>query len=271
MTFAELLAIASGEKCEGEFRCVFCGAQASREYQLPSSFTTRDTLAVPNGKHICNGCILSTQESGEATYHTGEVYQYTKAFRRMCSWVVTRKQAIAATKGHIEYLRGVCLNPPEPPFGISIAVSGQKHVIYRGVVCHSQHDISLTLEGETISYKPSDLQKRLELCGKLAASTGKPALSETPSASFWIRVCDRFANGEELCTEWEQVMNEPLSRLAVFLCPKKEDCESAYPSDRPAPIPVAGRGVDRPDKKANRGSRNSKRQKPGCGSLFGDV
>lgn len=100
------------------------------------------------------GSLLALEESGLATYHTGEQYHFRVAFRRMCSWVITKTEAIAATKGHIDYLRGVCLSPPEPPYTISIAVSGQKHVLYRAAVCYSRDVITVTLEGEAITYTP---------------------------------------------------------------------------------------------------------------------
>lgn len=269
-SFPELFAVANGAKCDGPFPCVYCGAPASQEYELSKSFTTRDTLARPGSKHACAGCLLCLEESGTAVYHTGERYEFRVSFRRMCSWVVTREKTVAATKGHIEYLRGVCLDPPDPPFGISIAVSGQKHVLYRGVVSHSREFVSLTLEGERVDYRPDQLRERLLLCGKLVAATGKPALVEPLSQGFWNRVADRFSSGESLCELWSHVREEPLSRLSAFLCPNKEICERLYPGDRHGGIPPAGGEADRPEPQDG-GGRGRRHEGTRQATLFGDV
>lgn len=270
MTGPELLALANGFHCLGAERCVYCGAAASVLYALPDSFTTRDTLRCPGSKFICRGCRLATEEVGIAVYPTNERYHFTKAFRRMCSWVVTENSAYAATKGHIEYLRSACLHPPAPPYMISLAVSGQKHVLYRSVVNHDNINIVVTLEGEPIQYRPHELKDRLALCGRLVSATGKPALAETPKPSFWIRVCERFALGESWCSEWEQVRNEPLTRLAAFLCPAKEASEREYPSDRHDGVPSASGGPDRPAPKDG-GGRIAQRQGRSNPTLFGNV
>lgn len=270
MTGPELFAIANGTGCSGPHRCVYCGASASTPYRLADSFTTRDTLRCPGSQFVCAGCLLCLEEVGEARYPSGEIYSFTKAFRRMCSWVVSGPTIIAATKAHIEYLRDICLNPPAPPFLISLAVSGQKHVLYRSVVSHSRESITVTLEGEPVEYRPVDLSRRIALCGQLVSATGKPALVETPSPSFWFRVCERFARGESLCTEWERVRNEPLSRLAAFLSPAKEVAEREYPGDKHGGIPPAGRGVDRPQPKDG-GGGNREREGRSHPTLFGDV
>lgn len=212
MTATQLLAASRGIECTGPHRCVYCGAPASAPFAVPSSFTARDTLRCPGSQFACAGCLLALEEVGEAVYCTGERYQFTKAFRRMCSWVVTSANAVAATKGHIDYLRGVCLNPPEPPFAISLAVSGQRHILYRGVVCQSRDAASATLEGERIDYRPAELAAMLALAGRVCAATGKPALVESPGPSLWFRVCERYADGERIAAEWSNVWQSPLAR-----------------------------------------------------------
>ena len=232
MTLPELMAVSAGLKCEGPNRCCYCGAGARDPYTLPLSFTTRDTLTLPRSQFICVGCKICLEEAGVAGYPDGEIYRFTKAYRRMLSHVITTSKVTQATKGHIEFLRNTCLNPPAPPFAISIAVSGQKHVLYRGRVCHSRDNITMSLEGQLISYRREDLVKRLGLTSRLVAATGKPALAESVTSSFWFRVCEKYVEGESLCEEWQYVREEPLSQLASFLTPKKEDCERVYPSNR---------------------------------------
>src|SRR6185437_9190387 len=270
MTGPQLLALANGIVCNGQHRCIFCGAPATRSHTLSESFTTRDTLKCPGSQFACDGCFLCLEEVGDAVYHTGETYRFTKAFRRMCSWVVTDKYATAATKGHLDYLRRICIDPPSPPFTISLAVSGQKHVMYRSVVNHDVGSITVTLEGEPVTYRCEELAARLTLCGRLVSATGKPALAESPKSSLWFRVCERFADGEAYCSEWERVRNEPLSRLAAFLSPAKEVAEREHPGDGHNGIPSEGSGPDRPEPKNRRGG-NRQHQRGGQASLFGSL
>lgn len=273
-----LLAVASGRPCSGPHRCVFCAAPASEPYTLPDSFTTRDTLRCPGSGYICSGCVLALEEVGTATYHDGERYEWTKAYRRMCSHVITAdpRRVVMATKAHGDYLRGVCLSPPDPPFAVSLAVSGQKHVLYRGVVCWSRSDAAVTLEGERVDYRPDELADRLALCGRLCAATGKPALDETPGVSLWIRVCERYgaAAGESMCEEWDRVRQEPISRLASFLTPRKDVCDHEYPGcpgDRHDGVPPPGGGSDRPEPQADRRGRSRERQGGSQATLPGFV
>lgn len=232
MRLPELLAKAHGKPCQGCARCCFCGANADQIFELPKSFTAKDLLANPTSRFLCNGCHLCLEERGEAVYPNGTKVTFTKAYRRMLSHVITESSVIQATKAHISFLRERCTNPPDPPFAISIAVSGQKHTLFRGVVCHSREIVTVGFEGELVTYRPSQLVARLSLTGKLVAATGKPALSETPSSSFWFRVCERYENGAGLCEEWIGEKDSPLSRLAAFLTPRKEDSEREYPSDQ---------------------------------------
>lgn len=233
MTACELLAIANGIKCEGEHKCVFCGAKAYREHALSETFTSHDTLVRPSSKHICEGCVIALQEAGTGTRPDGQEYTVNKSFRRMHTHIITEKQVVIATKEHIEFIRNTCLNPPEPPFVISIAISGQKHILYRGAVNRIREHVQVTLEGEKIEYHINNLKTRLELTSRLVAATGKPALASGMSVSMWFAVCDRYGrdNGGIYCKEWEKVQYEPLSRLAAFLTPKKEVCQIAYPNN----------------------------------------
>jgi hypothetical protein len=260
--------VARGARCDGPHRCTFCAARAAAPYALPDSFTTRDTLAVPGSPWVCAGCLLCLQESGEAVYHDGTRYPFTKAYRRMLSHVVTASAVVQATKAHTAYLRSVCLSPPGPPYAVSIAVSGQKHVLYRGVACRSADVATVTLEGERIDYRSADLAARLRLAGRVCAATGKPALVEPPGPSMAIRLVERYADGESDFAAWSGCWEHPLSRLAAFLCPPKEESQREHPGDRPDGIPPAGGGAGGPHPPADRSGRKPEPQGGGERTLF---
>lgn len=276
MRIGELFAVAHGLACAGPHPCLLCGSPSAESYTLPDTFTTRDTLARPGSPFRCEGCRLAMAEVGDAVYPTGEVYRFAKAYRRMCSWVVTTSGATAYTKAHLDDLRAVCLTPPVPPFAVSIAVSGQKQVLYRAVVCRDSASPTVTLEGERIDYRPAELVDRLDLVGRVCAATGKPALVEPPGPPVAFRLCERYAGGEGLYERWAMCWESPLSRLASFLTPNRENCQREYPSDWPIAsdrhggVPAAGGQTGRSDA-TNRSRRRGERQRGSNATLFGDV
>jgi hypothetical protein len=89
--------------------------------------------------------------------------------------------------------------------------------------------VVVTLEGEVIAYNPPQLAARIEVCKRIVAATGKPALKEPMSTQTQMRIIDHYDSGRELVA-WLAVEREPLSRLAVWLCPAKEECEREYPA-----------------------------------------
>lgn len=231
-TAPQLFAIARGIDVNvGPYRCFFCGGECNDS--LPSqvvvkdSFTSRDTVC--GGEYVCRGCVAAMDEDAEIQLADGEVRQSQKV--RGYSWVIS-KHAIACTKSHRAWLCGICLAPPAPPFVISISDSGQKHLLYRAVVCHSRDVITITLEGERVTYRPVELTSRMLLCRKLIAATGKPALAESVTPRFAMNVIGYHRN-ESLITTWLECREQSLSRLATWLSPAKESCLSEFPVTSP--------------------------------------
>jgi len=227
MKLPKLFASARGiEFFEGPQRCFYCGENCgemeSAETWVKATCTVRQFVAAPGSKFVCSGCAASMQEKATVNVF-GENEPRTNKKIRSFSWIVTKENATALTKAHIAELRRVCLDPPEPPFGIVLAVGGQKHLIYLGDVSDSRETVSLLLEDERITYRVEDLRDRLRLAVRIASATGKVALRERPG--FWLfRSCfDAFGDFAD-AESWLNVWAQPLSRLAAFLCPKKEDC-----------------------------------------------
>ena len=232
-----LFALAHGTICTGPHRCFYCGAPCAEEYPaaeyVKDSFTGRNSVPCPGSPWVCAGCVLCLREKADLTTHDGKARTGQKV--RGYSWVITGERATACTKADLQHLRYVCLNGPDTvgPWAVVLSDSGQKHLLYRGVVNQTvEYPRTVTLEGEPITYHRDDLLARLQLCGQMVAATGKPALAEEPTSRFGIAIMERYpGSGERLLLEWERVREQPLSRLAAWLSAPKVDCEKEYPAD----------------------------------------
>jgi hypothetical protein len=227
-----LFAIASGLGCTGPLRCFFCGAPCdgslSASEHVKDSFTGRNEVAAPQSPAVCVGCVLCLREACDVPMVDGATRPCTKAAMRSWSWLVTPTRAAAGSKGDIAFWRETCLVPPEPPFAVVLSDSGQKQLLYRGVVNHSRQYVAVTLETERVAYYPGDLRQRITLCEKVCAVTGKPALAAPVDFRIASAVIAAYPDGENLIEQWSRVREEPLSRLAAWLCGNKEYCQREH-------------------------------------------
>jgi hypothetical protein len=224
-----LLASAFGISDGGKHRCYYCGAKCSGEISaadwVKDSFTSRDTVF--GGGYVCVGCTIALNESADIAMIDGERRSGQKT--RCYSWVITPEKAFAATKAHRAELLRVCLDPPLPPYSIVISDSGQKHLLYRGVVCHTADACVATIEGDRVSYTRDELSARVVLAKKLIAASGKPALADPFTANTGMRIAAHHGD-DAIVNLWDVVREESLSRLALWLAPPKEECLNEYPA-----------------------------------------
>lgn len=247
-TVPELFAVARGIKPRrGARRCFYCLASCGDdnptvEY-LRDSFTGRDTVG--GGGFVCDGCVEAMRERTIVRFWTGETRENQKV--RSYSWVLCGEDAVAASKSHRAWLLGKCLEPPEPPYAICLSDSGQKHLLYRGLVGWTRDPASVTLEGERIVYAAADLRERLGLVTRLIAAVGKPGVEEGLRISSALRVMEYHGHDADV-RAWEGVSGQPLSRLALWLAPSKQEAGVEYPrssddrgtDDRTVPAETGG-------------------------------
>jgi hypothetical protein len=108
---------------------------------------------------------------------------------------------------------------------IVIAVSGQKHLIFRSPVNRQLETTIVQFELEQVVYRAGELRTRLSLVARLIAATGKPALAGEPSIGVPIKAAEYWRRGAEMAQDWKRIYGEPLSRLALYLSPGKEQCQ----------------------------------------------
>lgn len=212
---------------EGQHQCYYCGSPCDELYTtkdyVKDTFTNRDIVMRPGSSYVCGGCVASLNERATITLIDGEVREGQRV--RQYSWILTKDCATAATKRHISQLREIVICPPEPPFGIILSDSGQKHLMFRSRIAMSRESFPVMLEDEIIQVDPSLLSERIEFLKRLIAATGKPALEERYSTGFAIRLFELYGDrAEEMLEEFSAIKDEPLTRLALWLSPNKEDC-----------------------------------------------
>lgn len=228
MMFGELFAVARRyEYASGPHRCYFCGTRSDERFTaakaVKDSFTSRDTVC--GGDFVCGGCIAALDEQATIKLPDGTIRTGQKT--RCYSWVANGSGAVAATKAHRQWLLQQCLRPPKPPFIICLSDSGQKHLLYRSVVCFSQQNVTVTLEGQRVTYFPAELEDRYRLVVAMVAAVGKPAL-ESPLTYRQQMTAIEMHETEAYLSRWQRVCSRPLSQLALWFCPGKKESLIEY-------------------------------------------
>lgn len=206
----------------GPHRCFYCGAacddQRPAKTWVKKTFTDWPNVATPDSDFVCVGCTLA---SDERWLRPGAE---KPAKRRNFSWLLTEAAAVPLTKRELDQIRAACLTPPLAPWALTIADSGQKQLLYRTPVNLSCESVTVQLETERVSFRPSDLQARLDLAARLVPGLGKSRLCEDYwPAGMMLKLADIEPDAEALVEAWLRVRGEPLSRLAAFLVPSKKE------------------------------------------------
>jgi CRISPR type IV-associated protein Csf1 len=214
-TASELLAASHGTPCSGDLACFYCGSPASDiPLVLSSSFCDWWQVAHPSSAVICRGCEIALDEK------VPMVGRDKPQKTRNWSWLITSTRAVPL--GDIAAIRLACLAPPEPPWALAIAVSGQKHVIFRTPANLGCDPCSVQLESQTVVYRLGDLHARLALAKRICGASGKPALTGRLDAGLALRLFDAVSESD--IHDWFSRAVEPINQLAAHICPPKSEC-----------------------------------------------
>jgi len=216
------------ESPEGSEHCFYCGGVCGEEYStkkyVKNTFTNRDIVRRPSSLFICGGCVACFEDR-DITMINGETRK--DQWTRLYSWIFTKENQIAATKAHLKEITALILNPPEPPFGIVLATSGQKQLLFRSAMAWSRDNFPIMLEDEIITVSRKVLQNKMKLSKIVIAAIGKPSLSEMKN-NHAIRYFDYYGNLESFGL-WKKEMHNPINRLALYLSPNQKECQNEHP------------------------------------------
>lgn len=220
----------------GEHKCYYCGCKCNTQFlvkdYVKNTFTNRDIVACPGALYVCLGCIESMgagPDQIDMIDGSVKVRENDRGMQpRMYSWVLTQTCNKAATKAHIARLREIILNPPEPPFAIVLADSGQKQLLFRAPVALDRSVFPVMLEDEIIEVNVEEIRELLPLAARICAALGKPALLSDLGYGSFFRYEEYFGDTDGI-ERWLEVRDRPLSRLVAWLSPSKEDAQHEYP------------------------------------------
>lgn len=227
-------------------KCFCCGNKCDSTYKvkdyIKSTFTNYEIVKSPDSNFICSECVWSL-ETNTATIKMIDGEIRSNSTVRLYSWIILENKKIAATKKHINKLREIILNPPEPPFKIVLSESGQKHLLFRSSWALTRNNFPVQLEEETIIVNIEELKKRLIITDKLSAAIGKIAINNPEKISYAITINNYYGDLTDY-EYWLNIYREPLSRLAAWLSKNKKEAGYEYPATNNRTIPAANSRAD---------------------------
>lgn len=158
--------------------CYLCGQPATKPLKLKDSFTAHSVARTPSSNLICDRCEWSINL--RCFYFNPNKQKWGKLFSRNWSWVFQGEKLISPTingthtegKDTLEIvselptrsqIRDWLLNPPEPPFTIAIAESGQKHILFLAQEAYDRNLFPVQFELDSLHLNRQEFAKLLKI------------------------------------------------------------------------------------------------------------
>lgn len=164
--------------------CYLCGNPATQSLKLKDTFTAHSLACVPHSNKICDRCEWSINL--RCFYFNPNKQKWSKLFSRNWSWLFQGEKLISPlidgthTEGKDtlqivsdlptrNQIRDWLLNPPEPPFTLVIAESGQKHILFMAQESHSREYFPIQFELDCLHINRSEFASLLATYEALTA------------------------------------------------------------------------------------------------------
>lgn len=147
-----------------------------------------------------------------------------------CAFCLTarelRNYSILATTDRLSHpsraeWREILINPPEPPFVMCLAVSGQKHLSFKAPVNLERGHYAVLLEEREIFVTPGRIEQAIEAVEALYVYFSKDEIATGRYSQHKIKDCG-LAKWERLESGVENWRGRPLFDLALFVAQKRE-------------------------------------------------
>lgn len=190
--------------------CFLCGGETKgqgtlRKKTIKESFTDIQAARYITSESCCEACSFCLSHMSLRNY----------------SIFATSTGLFHPTRPEI---RNILLFPPEPPFLICVADSGQKWLHYRGKVNYSKEEFKVRFEEIEVIVKPLEFKEMLENIEKLYISFSK---EEIKTGKYSQERIKRF--GIQEFSKLEEIINNlktqkyRLFLLALFVAQKQEE------------------------------------------------
>jgi CRISPR type IV-associated protein Csf1 len=192
-------------------RCWLCGGETGGRGQpvkkvIKDTFTDRDKARWPASGSICPGCAFCL------------------------SYPTLRNYSILATAGGLRHpgraeIREILLDPPEPPFVLCIAVSGQKWLHFRAQAAYDRDGYPVQFEETPVCVWRKPLADWLEMIELLYGTFSK---EEIRTGRYGQNRIKQFGLAEFQIIEnlLAPHRGTRLFELAVFVAQKPEDADA---------------------------------------------
>lgn len=150
-------------------KCYICGdSPAIQPLALKKSFTGHTRCKCPESKNLCDRCYNCIEGKYKQCWYHKEDGKTSKLWGRNWSWLISEQESypkFAPGKDGLlevsqlptrELIRQWILEPPEPPFTICLAVSGQKHTYPFSTVARDRSFFPILLEETTIYWNAQE-------------------------------------------------------------------------------------------------------------------
>ncbi len=196
--------------------CWLCGGETQGrgipvKTAIKDTFTDVDRAKAPGSGSLCCGCAFCLSFSSLRFY----------------SIVATPGKLIHPSRAD---LRGILLDPPEPPFMICMAVSGQKWVHIKSQIAYSRDNFPVQMEDVTIYVDPAELAEILEpmeelYSGGFSKVTSKFGIGEIETGEYepWKMQKFGIAKLEKLEEKLASWRGKRIFNLALFVAQKTEE------------------------------------------------
>lgn len=145
-----------GERYGPDARCWLCGGATDgvgwhRRGTFAPTFTNVNIVTLPSSQTVCQACVATS--SGEAWQrHAARRPDLGVKTTHPISWR-SYSHAVTATTSECPSRprwRDLLLEPPDPPFVFAIAISGQKHILFRSRIAHDREAFPVQVEEESV-------------------------------------------------------------------------------------------------------------------------
>lgn len=220
-------------------KTVMVSGEKEIKYEDIEAEQTKDTLCWLCGSHT-NGEGVSVKKAIKPTFTDGHLAKapHSKYLCKTCAFCLAypslRNYSIVAAPNKLLHpsraeMRDILLNPPEPPFVICVAVSGQKWLHIKSQVSFSRNNFPVQLEETTVYVDTAVLSEILEpieelYTGGFRKSAYRDMPGEIESGEYEPWKVQQFG-----IEKWEKLeekivphRGQRIFQLALFIAQKKE-------------------------------------------------